>query len=110
MWSPSTPPSTRPLVSKKDARRESPDEVIAADGEDWLLHRSRSGAPLRGSAQSQPDTAGDALVGLDIGVTSTPWTAPPVWGSGEPDEILKQEDQEMRVRIATRPSTANSRK
>ncbi|SOV08181.1 uncharacterized protein UDID_00784 [Ustilago sp. UG-2017a] len=110
MWSPSTPSSTRPLVSKKDAGRESPDEVIAADGEDWVRHRSRSGAALRGLAQSQPDTAGDASVGLDIGMTSTPWTAPPVWGSGEPDEILKQEDQEMRVRMATRPSTANSRK
>lgn len=110
MWSPSTPSSTRPLVSKKGGGAGSPEEVFAADGEDWVLHRQRSDTALRRAAGTRPTTAGDDSVGLGIAMSSTPWNAPSVWDSGEPDEALRQEDKEMRVRMATRPGTANSKK
>ncbi|SPO21101.1 uncharacterized protein UTRI_00578 [Ustilago trichophora] len=107
LWSPSTPGSTRPLVSKQE--RQNSNREQETDDEEWMLHRSRSDVALR-RPRARPSTAGDGSVGLGIGMPSTPWTAPSVWGSGEPDPGLMQEDAEMRLRMASRPSTGNTKR
>ena len=115
LWSPSTPGSTRPLIGKggksgsDDWQHTGSQDVIAAYGEDSELQRSRS-AVARRPPRVRPATAGDDSVGLGIAMTSSPWTAPSVWGSGEPDPVLMQEDAEMRLRMASRPSTTTPKR
>lgn len=108
IWTPSTPSSTRPLMGADGKSPQLPD-TVDAEGQEWVLHRSPSDAAPRPPRARRP-TAGDDSVGLGIAMATTPWTAPSVWDSGEPDAALVQEDAEMRLRMASRPATGSSAK
>ncbi|SNX81841.1 uncharacterized protein MEPE_00546 [Melanopsichium pennsylvanicum] len=126
LWSPSTPGSIRPLISKRDRQfsdssstlpqipfgREIDETTVQSSSNFWNLDRSRSNIAPGTSQVRRPSTTGTDPVGLGIGLAgaSQTWTAPSVWGSGEPDPELMQEDAQMRLRMASRPNTAGDPK
>ena len=111
-----TPSSMTSLGKRRDTqgsgswRLQRSQDVATAKGEQWALQRSRSDLALQ-SSRVRPSTAGDDSVGLGIAMAeTTPWTAQRVWGSGEPDPVLMQEDAEMRLRMASRPGAGTAKR
>ncbi|KAJ9476672.1 Pheromone-regulated transmembrane protein [Pseudozyma hubeiensis] len=119
MWAPSTPSSTKPLMTEAQRNRQISDTSFAprsyqmtppAQGEDTLLYRSRSDHSLRPAPRprsAKKTSKNDVGLGIAVAPSSSspspPWTAPQVWASGQPDPALAQEDADMRLRMATHP-------